>query len=226
MVPEQRNWKEDGSDLMEEAELYFKEAKQTGRWGKKAAITEISYAFQATRDDGKRKPRHHVGDEEEGQSEIAALTTQLRQYNENMKWDKEQTTKKEERETKYKWKHKPPKDGESTTKKVMSDGIMKKYHWCEYHRLWTLHSQKECKRQPTGKHKARKGSSGKKNKYSQMKRAFMKAKAALSALVHLDIDSDEDSNKSPSESDSDSNISASTFDGQDYSDEEGDSDSS
>ncbi len=54
----------------------------------------------------------------------------------------------------------------------------------------------------------------------------MEAKAALSALVHLDIDSDEDSNKSPRESDDDSNISASTFDGQDYSDEEGDSDSS
>jgi hypothetical protein len=211
---------------MEEAELYFKEAKQTGRWGKKAANTETTYAFQATKDDVKKKPQHHDGDEEEDQSEVAALTTQLKQYNENKKWDKEQTARKEERETKYKSKHKPPKDGESTTKKVMSNGISKKYHWCEYHRLWTLHSPKECKRQPTGKHKASKGSSGKKNKYSQKKRAYMEAKAALSALVHLDFDSDEDSNKSPSESDDDSNISASTFGGQDYSDEEGDSDSS
>jgi hypothetical protein len=82
---------------------------------------------------------------------------------------------------------------------------------------------------PTGKHKARKGSSGKKNKYTQKKRAYMEAKAALSALVHLDIDSDDDSNKSPSESsesDNDSNTSSSTFDGQDYSYEEEDSDSS
>ena len=61
---------------MEEAELYFKEAKQTGRWGKKAANTETMYAFQATRDDGKKKPQHHDGDEEEDHSEIAALTTQ------------------------------------------------------------------------------------------------------------------------------------------------------
>jgi hypothetical protein len=150
----------------------------------------------------------------------------LKQYNENMKWDKEQVAKKEAREAKYKWKLKPPKDGESTTKKVMSDGISKKYHWCEYHRLWTLHSPKECKRQPTGKHKARKGSPGKKNKYSQKKKAYMDAKTAISALVHLDIDSDDDSNTNQSDSDNDSNTSASTFDGQDYSNEEEDSDAS
>jgi hypothetical protein len=216
----QRNWKEDGSDLMDEAELYFKEAKQTGKWGKKAANTETMYAFQATRDDGKRKHKHHDVDKEEtNKSEMAALTAQLKEYNENKKWDKE-------KEAKYKWKLKPPKDGESTTKKVMSNGISKKYHWCEYHRQWTLHSPKECKRQPTGKHKARKGSSGKKNKYSQKKRAYMEAKAAISALVHLDINSDDDSNKSSSGSDYDSNSSASTIDGQDYSNKEEDSDSS
>ena len=223
----QRNWKPDGSDLMEEAELYFKEAKQTGKWGKKAANSEFMYAFQATKDDGKRKPQSHEGDdEEESQTEIAALTAQLKQYNENMKWEKEQVAKKEEREARYKWKLKPPKDGESTTKKVMMDGKTKTYHWCEYHRLWTLHSPKECKRQPTGKYKARKGTSGKKKKYSIRRKAYMDAKAAISALVHLDSDSDDDSKESTSDSDYDSNSSASTFDGQDYSNEEGDSDSS
>ena len=54
----------------------------------------------------------------------------------------------------------------------------------------------------------------------------MDAKAAISALVHLDSDSDDDSKESTSNSDYDSNSSASTFDGQDYSNEEGDSDSS
>jgi hypothetical protein len=39
-----------------------------------------------------------------------------------MKWEKEQVAKKEEREARYKWKLKPPKDEESTTKKVMMDG--------------------------------------------------------------------------------------------------------
>jgi hypothetical protein len=74
----------------------------------------------------------------------------------------------------------------------MSNGKTKKYHWCEYHKLWTIHSPKECKRQPTGKYKARKGSKDKKNKYSQRKRAYMDVKAAISALTHLDIDSDDD----------------------------------
>ncbi len=86
-----------------------------------------------------------------------------------MKWEKEKDAKKEERDAKYKWKQKPPKDGESTTKKVMTDGTTKKYHWCEYHRLWTIHSPKECKRQPTGKHKAKKGSLAKKKRYNQRK---------------------------------------------------------
>jgi hypothetical protein len=184
------------------------------------------YAFQATKDDGKRKPQHLTGDKEEiDQSEIAALTTQLKQYNESKKWDNDHSAKREEREAKYKWKLKPPKDGESTTKKVMTDGTSKKYHWFVYHSLWTLHSPKECKRQPTGKHKARKGSPGKKNKYNQKKKVYMQAKAAISALAHLDMD-DDDSNNSYSEPDDDSNISASSTDGQDYSNEEGDSDSS
>jgi hypothetical protein len=42
-----------------------------------------------------------------------------------MKWEKEQVAKKEKRDAKYRWKQKPPKDGESTTKKVMTDGTTK-----------------------------------------------------------------------------------------------------
>jgi hypothetical protein len=33
----QKDWKEDGSDLMEEAELYNKKARSTERWGKKSS---------------------------------------------------------------------------------------------------------------------------------------------------------------------------------------------
>jgi hypothetical protein len=72
----QRNWKEDGSDLMEEAELYYKEAKLTGKWGKKAPNIDTMYAFQETKDDGKRKHKTQYEDEEEtDQTEISALTT-------------------------------------------------------------------------------------------------------------------------------------------------------
>ena len=47
-----KDWKDDGSDLMEDAELYFKEAKSTGSWGKKTSNvdTMAMYAFQATDD--------------------------------------------------------------------------------------------------------------------------------------------------------------------------------
>ncbi len=47
----QRDWKEDGSDLMEEAELFYKEAKQTNKWGKKVPNADTMYAFQATTED-------------------------------------------------------------------------------------------------------------------------------------------------------------------------------
>ena len=56
------DWKEDGSDLMEEAELYYKEAKQTGKWGKKASNNDTMYAFQETKEDGdnlkKKDPKY------------------------------------------------------------------------------------------------------------------------------------------------------------------------
>jgi len=40
--------KQDGSDLMEEAEIYYQEATNTHRWGKKAYRHDIQYAFKAT----------------------------------------------------------------------------------------------------------------------------------------------------------------------------------
>jgi hypothetical protein len=68
---------------MEEAELCFKEAKQTGIWDKKAANIDTMYAFQATKVDGKRKHnKNKEEDEETNQSEIAALTAELKEYNE------------------------------------------------------------------------------------------------------------------------------------------------
>ena len=90
----------------------------------------------------------------------------------------------------------------------------------------TSYGQSTHPRNAKGNYKARKGSKGKKDKYSQKKKAYMDVKAAISALTHLDIDSDDDSNISPSESEYDSNTSSSTFDGQTYSSEEEDSDAS
>ncbi len=79
----------------------------------------------------------------------------MKQFNDNNKWDRGHTIATRDEDSKYKWKLKAPKDGESTSKMVLSDGKRKKYHWCEYHKLWTIHSPKECKKQPTGKNKER-----------------------------------------------------------------------
>jgi hypothetical protein len=106
---------------------------------------------------------------------------------------------------------------------VLSDGKRKKYHWCEYHKLWTIHSPKECRKQPTGKYKGKKGVTKKMNKYSQKRKAYLNVKAALATLAEQNSLSDNDSNTSNSENDNDSNTSS--IDGRNYSDEEG-SDSS
>ena len=226
-----KDWKEDGSDLMEEAELYYKEAKSNGTWGKKASNTDTMYAFQATRDEDPEYQAQMDSDTKQiammhtpafdNISEVTALTAQLKQFNDNNKWDRGHTIATRDDDSKYKWKLKAPKDGESTSKMVLSDGKRKKYHWCEYHKLWTIHSPKECKKQPTGKNKGRKALYKKAIKYGEKKKAYMIAKAALATLAEDDSASDHESNTS--ESDNDSN--ASSIDGGKYSDEEG-SDSS
>ncbi len=37
----QNGWKEDGSDLMEEGKLFYKEARQTNKWGKNSSNLEM-----------------------------------------------------------------------------------------------------------------------------------------------------------------------------------------
>ena len=143
----QRDWRPDGSDLMDEAELYFKEAKHTNRWGKKAphGNGDPMYAFKASGeefDDEISETPYHAATKGKELKAIEALSTQISNLT-NQKWEATKTSLYSEH--KYKWKLKAPKDGESTTKKVLTDGKLKKYHWCEYHKFWTIHSPKESK---------------------------------------------------------------------------------
>ncbi len=68
-------------------------------------------------------------------SDLSVFTAHLKQFYDNNKWDRGQTGALKDEDSKYKWKLKAPKDGESTSKMVLSDGKRKKYHWCEYHKL-------------------------------------------------------------------------------------------
>lgn len=43
------------------------------------------------------------------------------------------------------WKLKAPKAGEPKSKTIEG----KKYHWCPYHQMWTLHKPEDCKKKPT-----------------------------------------------------------------------------
>jgi hypothetical protein len=112
---------------------------------------------------------------------------------------------------------KAPKDGKSTGRMVLSDGKRKKDHWCEYHKLWTIHSPKECKKKPTGKNKGQKALYKKASKYGKKNKVYMDARAVLTTLAEEDSLSDNKSITSKYESDSNT----STIDGRNYSDEEG-----
>jgi hypothetical protein len=129
------NWKEDGSDLMDKAETFFLNLRNNKTWWPKHDSEQL-YALGAThiQDD--------TSDTDEDKSKPKAINNLLNQINAFSA----RLSEKEKREQKYKWKLKPPKDGESTTKMVQVDGVRKKYHWCVNHNAWTLHSQAECKR--------------------------------------------------------------------------------
>ena len=171
-VMKEIDWREDGTDLMDEAESFYLNLKNSKAWGQRSN-KESAYALQATAENEDPKPSAQL-------EAITTLTNELRAFAAQM-------SEKEKREEKYKWKLIPPKDGESTTKRVLIDGERKKYHWCVHHKAWTLHSPTECKRATHGPFKKRKGSNKdgrqKKAKHKDPKKIFEEAKVAFEALA-------------------------------------------
>jgi hypothetical protein len=80
------------------------------------------------------------------------------------------------RENKYKWKQIPPRDGETTIKKVLIDGVKKKYYWCVHHKMWTLHSPQECRKADDNRKKRKAPAS---MKAHQRERSFMRKQGWL-----------------------------------------------
>jgi hypothetical protein len=200
------DWKEDGSDLMEEAEIYYQEALNTHRWGKRTHRQEVQYAFKAISSETENEAETEVKEKltiNSYEEIIKALTAQLQeQITANVtRWSG--TGSNQNMEKKYAWKRTPPKSGEPSTKKVYSDGKTKVYHWCTYHSQWTVHSPAECKRLKSGRKKEYKDRKAfKKQDFKDKKQAYIQAKAAYQACMNKhssseDSDSDdEDSNKS------------------------------
>jgi hypothetical protein len=124
------DWKQDGSDLIEEAEIYYQEAINTHRWGKKAYRHDVQYAFKATNsemetEEEKEKPQANSYEEM-----IKALAAQLQEQTaaDTARWSGPSTSSQQVMDKKYAWKRVPPKSGEPSTKRKYSDGKHKTYH--------------------------------------------------------------------------------------------------
>ena len=104
----------------------------------------------------------------------------------------------------------PPKDGEATTKNVFQDGERKKYHWCEFHAMWTKHEPVECKMLPVGRNISKKYTGSKKTEFKKRKKAYMQAKAALQALGSSSSSDGEDSVTSTSSNSSNRSFDSNT----------------
>jgi hypothetical protein len=122
-------------------------------------------------------------------------------------------TEKQLRDQKYKWKQVPPKDGESTTKRVLVEGVRKKYYWCVHHKAWTLHSPQECRKSEENRRKRKspskhEGSSKRKKTYDKARIAF----EALALLAQSNPTSPSSSSNYTEDSNQDSNFSGTTKD--------------
>jgi hypothetical protein len=134
------DWADDGSDLMTEAEVYYQEAVNTHRWGKKAQRHDMVYAFKAE----ESEPEEEKEKPTEAQ-QMLAMATKLKKYAEayTAKWASSST--KEDRNKLYAWKLIPPKDNEPSVKRMSVEGKSKTYYWCPNHSQWTLHKQVNAK---------------------------------------------------------------------------------
>jgi hypothetical protein len=74
------DWKEDGSDLMEDAEIYYQEAINTHKWGRRANRQEVQYAFKAVDSGTETEVEKDKPKEESYEETIKALTAQLQEY--------------------------------------------------------------------------------------------------------------------------------------------------
>jgi hypothetical protein len=122
-------------------------------------------------------------------------------------------TEKQLRDQKYKWKQVPPKDGELTTKRVLVEGVRKKYYWCVHHKAWTLHSPQECRKSEENRKKRKspnkhEGSSKRKKKNDKARIAF----EALALLAQSNPTSPSSSSNYTEDSNQDSNFSGTTKD--------------
>jgi hypothetical protein len=160
---------------MEDAEDLYRELQETGDWNRNSK-KKVMFAYTAVdenevesyqHDPNKSNPKAENLSEKFNAEELTAFLANLKDS--------------DNKENRYKWKYKPPKNGEPSTKKVLQDGKRKVYHWCVYHKQWTLHKPSECKRYPT-KRLRNEDKEQRNTEFKRKKQAYLEAKAALEAF--------------------------------------------
>jgi hypothetical protein len=169
----QTEWKEDASDLMDEAESFYLNLREGRSWKKLHDDRARAYALKAS---GVSTLSDSSQDMKSRASKKGSST--LKKYIKAFA-----ATEKQLRDQKYKWKQVPPKDGESTTKRVLVEGVRKKYYWCVHHKAWTLHSPQECRKSEENRKKRK--SPSKHEGSSKRKKTYDKARIAFEALALL-----------------------------------------
>jgi hypothetical protein len=191
------DWKQDGSDLMEEAETYYQEAISTNRWGRKAKKQEIQYAFKSVESGEETKEEKEKSKAGSYEEMVKALTAQLQEQMTAYaaKWSGQSPNAQQDMDRKYAWKKIPPKSGEPSMKKMYVDGNHKVYYWCPHHLEWTIHKPSECKRlRPRRKNQDyKKKKATKRQNFKDKKKAYIQAKAAYQACSGVDSDEEQDS---------------------------------
>ena len=167
----QTEWKEDASDLMDEAESFYLNLREGRSWKKPHDDRARAYALKAS-----DASVSSDSSQDMGPSTPKKPSSTLKKYVKAFA-----ATEKQLREQRYKWKQIPPKDGESTTKRVLVDGVRKKYYWCVNHQAWTLHSPQECRKSEENRKKRK--SPNKHEGSSKKKRTYDKARIAFEALA-------------------------------------------
>jgi hypothetical protein len=199
----QIEWKEDASDLMDEAESFYLNLREGRSWKKAHDDRPRIYALKAS-DASVSSESTQEKDPNISKKQSSTLKKYIKAF---------AATERQLREQKYKWKQVPPKDGESTTKRVLVDGVRKKYYWCVHHKAWTLHSPQECRKSEENRRKRKspskhEGSSKKKRTYDKARIAF----EALALFAQANPTSPSSNSNCTEDSNQDSNFSGTTKD--------------
>ena len=199
----QTEWKEDASDLMDEAESFYLNLREGRSWKKPHDDRARAYALKASDASVSSDSSQDMGPST-SKKPSSTLEKYVKAY---------AATEKQLREQRYKWKQIPPKDGESTTKRVLVDGVRKKYYWCVNHQAWTLHSPQECRKSEENR-KKRKSPNKHEGSSKKKKRTYDKARIAFEALALLaqgNPTSPSNSSNCTEDSNQDSNFSGTTI---------------